>query len=183
MWWLVACNWFNLHECWWLALCKHNFSFQCVLLFSLRLSASLCLCLYLWNANAVWNTCAYAQREQHRSLLSGVAGSLLLPATTLLVFSNNPFKIYCCGSGCPAPLRTVGAQCEHHRTSDDILPASQTPTVPETSTSSCAEIDGSFLRSLHALPFLFLYLFDIWLAGSDGGKPPFRVGHFGLWLV
>lgn len=181
MWWLVACNWFNLHECWWLALCKHNFSFLSVLLFSPRLSASLCLCLYLWNANAVWNTCAYAQQEQHRSLLSGVDGSLPLPATTLLVFSTNPFKIYCCGSGCPALLRTVGAQCEHHRTSDDILPASQTPAVPETST--CAEIDGSFLRSLSASPFLFLYLFDIWLAGSDGGKPPFRVGHFGLWLV
>lgn len=32
--------------------------------------------------------------------------------------------------------------------------------------------------SLSPSPFLFLYLFDIWLAGRDGWKPPFRVGHF-----
>lgn len=83
-----------------------------------------------------------------------------LLAAALLVHQKSP-KIYSCGSGYPTLPRTVGAQCERCRRSDDILPTSQPLTVPETSTSDCAEIDHSFLRSLSPSPFLFLYLFDI----------------------
>lgn len=109
---------------------------------------------------------AYPQQEQHKSLLSGVDRSLL---SWLLVLQKS-LKIYSCESGCPRLRRTVGAQCKHHRRSDDILPTSQLLTVPETSAQDSAEIDHSFLCSLSPSPFLFLYLFDIWLAGRDGGE-------------
>lgn len=139
-----------------------------IVLTSASLCFLLCLCVTLFvctnlclgNVDVEVNTCAYTQQKQHKSLLSGVDRRPPLWASDVLVLQIS-LKIYSCESGYPTLLRTVGAQCEHSRRSDDILPTSQSLTVPETSTSDCAEIDRSFLCSLSPSPFLFLYLFDI----------------------
>lgn len=60
------------------------------------------------------------------------------------LFSRYPSR-FTAESGYPTLPRTVGAQCEHHRRSDDILPTSQSLTVPDTPASDCVEIDRSFL--------------------------------------
>lgn len=153
------------------------FLFSFFLCLCLVLFVCMCFfCLCLWNANVMWIPVRFVSRNS-----TGLCCQVWTGASPLGPVCS--LKIYSCGSGYPTLPRTVGAQCERHRRSDDILPTSQSLTLPETSTSDRMEIDHSFLCSLSPSPFLFLYLFDIWLAGRDVGKPPFRVGHFGLWLV
>lgn len=148
--------------------------FPCVFA-SFYLSACV-FCLCLWNANVMWIPVRIVSRNS-----TGLCCQVWTGASPLGPVCS--LKIYSCGSGYPTLPRTVGAQCEHYRRSDDILPTSQSLTLPETSTSDRTEIDHSFLCSPSPSSFLFLYLFDIWLAGRDVGKPPFRFGHSGLWLV
>lgn len=140
------------------------------------------VCVHACKLMQMLCTCAYTQYKQRMSLLSGVDRSLLSWLQPFFLLHKS-LKIYSCESGYPILLRTLGAQWKRHWRSDDSLPTSQSLAAPETSTSDYAEIDRSFLPSFSPSLFLFLYLFDIWLAGRDRGKPPFRVGHFGLWLV
>lgn len=115
---------------------------------------SLCLCL------TFLCVCRCARELQmlgeYLSMLSAVTTAALLSGvhrSQPCLFYRNSLRFNSCDSIHPTIQRTVGAQCEHLRRSDDILPTSQSLTVQETSTPD---------RSLFPVCslFLFLYLFD-----------------------